>query len=174
MLINVKIIGRPSFQIVNIVLFCNLDHKVCLFSLYFWKNFFKWVFLLISIVVMELIHIKCKIWKHFVIKFIEQFILFRILAMSFSQNISEYHKHSFLSQHFFQFIQHSFICEKVKGLTYCNHIEFICLGHLLNTLSLEVDMGVALNMLLNIIFSSLNHVFTQIYCFCFFKTLTKV
>lgn len=94
MLSNVKVVGWPCFQVVDVLLSAPLDHQVILFSIYLIENFCEGIPFFFSVVIVEFVHIESEIRQHLIIELIKVRIFHRILTVDFSEYVTKDHKHA--------------------------------------------------------------------------------
>lgn len=127
MLVHVDIVGRPSLQIVYVLFFGQVQDKISLFSIHLFEDCLKGILGFVRVMVMEFVHVEGKIRQHLIVELIEDFIFQRILALNFSEHITESHKHTALIEHVPYLLKGGFAWEEVQSLPNCYQIEFLFL-----------------------------------------------
>lgn len=89
---HVEIISRPSLKIVDVLLSREGYHFISLLAIDLLEDFFEWVFGLVSVVVVKLVHVESEVRKHLLIEFVEELVLIWVCTMHLSQDISEQHE----------------------------------------------------------------------------------
>ena len=114
---HVEIVGWPCFEVVHVLFTSHGDDQIGLFPIDFVENFVEGEPHLVSVVIVELIHVEGEVRKHVVVKLIEVWILSWVLAVDLSKDVAEDHENSIIIEHTLYLFISLLAREKMKGLS---------------------------------------------------------
>lgn len=142
MLSDVEVVGRPSLEVVDVLLPSHLNHQVGLLAIDLLKDFAEGEPHFISIMMMKLVHIKGKVREHLIVELVEVFILLGILTVDFPQDIAEDHEHASFIEHVLNFLIDLLAGKEVESLADSDKIVFLVIADGCNAILFENNLAV--------------------------------
>ena len=127
MLVHVDVVGRPSLQIVDVLLFGQAQDEIRLLAVHLFKDCLEGILGLVRVVVVKFVHVEGKVGQHLIVELVEDLIFQGVFALDFPEHIAESHEHAALIQHVPDFAKDCLAREEVQGLPNCYQIEFLFL-----------------------------------------------
>lgn len=133
----IEVVCGPSLEVIDVLLAAHLDDQVTLLPVHFVEDLVEGEPDLISVVMVEFIHVEGKVGQHLVVELVEVAILLGILAVDLPKHITEHHKHASFIQHALDFSVGFLAGEEVQGLSHRYQVVFLPLIDRCNAILLQ-------------------------------------